>query len=100
MGTDGCLYSNSTKVSVDGHTHDDRYYTETEVDNYQFITTSDIDEMCDIPKATITISSTAGNSRMVRIFISADISFEQAKLYLENFGILYVTVIDNIGYYS
>ena len=100
VGTDGCLYSNSTKVSVDGHTHDDRYYTETEVDNYQFITTSDIDEMCDIPKATITISSTAGNSRMVRIFISADISFEQAKLYLENFGILYVTVIDNIGYYS
>ena len=26
------LYSNSTKVSVEGHTHDDRYYTETEID--------------------------------------------------------------------
>ena len=26
------LYSNSTKVSVEGHTHDNRYYTETEID--------------------------------------------------------------------
>lgn len=27
----GKLYSNNTEVSVDGHTHDDRYYTETEI---------------------------------------------------------------------
>lgn len=33
VGTDGCLYSNNKKVSVDGHTHDDRYYTEAEIDN-------------------------------------------------------------------
>lgn len=31
VDTDGCLYSNSTKVSVNGHTHDDRYYTESEI---------------------------------------------------------------------
>ena len=32
VGTDGCLYSNSTKVSVDGHTHSE-YYTKDEVDD-------------------------------------------------------------------
>ena len=33
VGTDGCLYSDSTKVSVEGHNHNDVYYTYTEVDN-------------------------------------------------------------------
>lgn len=32
VGTDGCLYSNSKKVSTEGHDHDTRYYTEDEID--------------------------------------------------------------------
>lgn len=74
--------SNAVASKADtNHTHDNRYYTETEVDNYQLITTAEIDEMCVIPKATITIHFNT---------CSADISFEQAKSYIMNFGRLYV----------
>lgn len=31
IGTDNCLYSNNTKVSVAGHNHDDRYYTQSQI---------------------------------------------------------------------
>ena len=65
------------------HTHDNRYYTESEIDNYNLITTSEIDNICQIPVANIDIDY--GNC-------SSDISFEEAKSYIENFGILYVYV--------
>jgi hypothetical protein len=28
------------------HTHDDRYYTKTQIDNYELITVDDIDTIC------------------------------------------------------
>lgn len=65
------------------HTHDDRYYTESEIDNYNLITTSEIDNICQIPVANIDIDY--GDC-------SSDISFEEAKSYIENFGRLYVYV--------
>ena len=65
------------------HTHDNRYYTESEIDNYNLITTSEIDNICQIPTANITV-----NNRDC----SSDISFEEARSYIENYGRLYVHV--------
>ena len=65
------------------HTHDNRYYTESEIDNYNLITTSEIDNICQIPVANIDIDYG---------YCSSDISFEEAKSYIENFGRLYVYV--------
>lgn len=71
------------------HTHDNRYYTESEIDNYNLITTSEIDNICQIPVANIDIDY--GDC-------SSDISFEEAKSYIENFGRLYVYVTGIDGY--
>ena len=65
------------------HTHDNRYYTESEIDNYNLITTSEIDDICQIPVANIDMDYGT---------CSSDISFEEAKSYIENFGRLYVYV--------
>lgn len=65
------------------HTHDNRYYTESEIDNYNLITTSEIDNICQIPTANITVDYRD---------CSSDISFEEARSYIENFGRLYVYV--------
>ena len=66
-----------------GHTHDNRYYTESEIDNYNLITTSEIDNICQVPIANIAIMYED---------CSSDISFEEARSYIENFGRLYVYV--------
>lgn len=73
-----------------GHTHDNRYYTESEIDNYNLITTSEIDNICQIPIAYITVDHRD---------CSSDISFEEARSHIENFGKLYVYVtgIDRHG---
>ncbi len=73
-----------------GHTHDNRYYTESEIDNYNLITTSEIDNICQIPTANITVDNQD---------CSSDISFEEARSYIENFGRLYVYVtgLDSYG---
>lgn len=70
-------------AAAHNHTHDDRYYTESEIDNYNLITTSEIDNICQIPIAKIAMDF--GDC-------SSDISFEEAKSYIENFGRLYVYV--------
>lgn len=69
--------------SSSSHIHDDRYYTESEIDNYNLITTSEIDNICQIPIANISMDYRD---------CSSDISFEEAKSYIENFGRLYVYV--------
>lgn len=65
------------------HTHDDRYYTKTEVDNYNLITTSEIDNICQLPITYIAVDNRD---------CSSDISFEEARSYIENCGRLYVCV--------
>jgi hypothetical protein len=37
---------NALDSAIDNHNHDDRYYTENEIDNMVFITTQDIDTIC------------------------------------------------------
>ena len=87
-GLTGNIQSQLNNKSASTHTHDDRYYTESEIDNYNLITTSEIDNICQIPVANIDMDY--GNC-------SSDISFEEAKSYIENFGRLYayVTGIDD-----
>ena len=60
------LSTKATATSVDAslsrkadktHTHDDRYYTETEIDNMVFITLADIDTIC---SSTIVAASAEG----------------------------------------
>ena len=77
-----------------GHTHDNRYYTESEIDNYNLITTSEINNICQIPVANLTVEHTNYEDNC-----SSDISFEEAKSYIENFGKLYVYVtgVDKYG---
>ena len=82
-GLTGNIQSQLNNKSASTHTHDNRYYTESEIDNYNLITTSEIDNICQIPVANIDIDY--GNC-------SSDISFEEAKSYIENFGRLYVYV--------
>ena len=82
-GLTGNIQSQLNNKSASTHTHDDRYYTESEIDNYNLITTSEIDNICQIPVANIDMDY--GNC-------SSDISFEEAKSYIENFGRLYVYV--------
>lgn len=82
-GLTGNIQSQLNNKSSSTHTHDNRYYTESEIDNYNLITTSEIDNICQIPVANIDIDY--GNC-------SSDISFEEAKSYIENFGRLYVYV--------
>lgn len=90
--------SNAVASKADtNHTHDNRYYTETEVDNYQLITTSEVDAICVVPEAIITISYTADGEDYS---CTADISFAQATSYIMNLGRLYVTVEDNTGWYE
>lgn len=72
------------------HTHDDRYYTESEIDNYNLITTSEIDNICQIPVAYIAVDNRD---------CSSDISFEEARSYIENYGRLYVCV-EGIDHYE
>ena len=76
------------------HTHDNRYYTESEIDNYNLITTSEINNICQIPVANLTVEHTNYEDNC-----SSDISFEEAKSYIENFGKLYVYVtgVDKYG---
>ena len=82
-GLTGNIQSQLNNKSSSTHTHDNRYYTESEIDNYNLITTSEIDNICQIPVANIDMDY--GNC-------SSDISFEEAKSYIENFGRLYVYV--------
>ena len=82
-GLTGNIQTQLNNKSASTHTHDDRYYTESEIDNYNLITTSEIDNMCQIPVANIDMDY--GDC-------SSDISFEEAKSYIENFGRLYVYV--------
>lgn len=82
-GLTGNIQSQLNNKSSSTHTHDNRYYTESEIDNYNLITTSEIDNICQIPIANITV-----NNRDC----SSDISFEEARSYIENFGRLYIYV--------
>ena len=82
-GLTGNIQSQLNNKSASTHTHDNRYYTESEIDNYNLITTSEIDNICQIPVAKIAMDF--GDC-------SSDISFEEAKSYIENFGRLYVYV--------
>ena len=82
-GLTGNIQSQLNNKSASTHTYDNRYYTESEIDNYNLITTSEIDNICQIPVANIDMDY--GNC-------SSDISFEEAKSYIENFGRLYVYV--------
>lgn len=82
-GLTGNIQSQLNNKSASTHTHDNRYYTESEIDNYNLITTSEIDNICQIPTANITV-----NNRDC----SSNISFEEARSYIENFGRLYVYV--------
>ena len=34
------------RAMINEHNHDDRYYTETEIDNMEFVTIEDIDAIC------------------------------------------------------
>lgn len=82
-GLTGNIQTQLNNKSSSTHTHDDRYYTESEIDNYNLITTSEIDNICQIPIANISMHYRD---------CSSDISFEEAKSYIENFGRLYVYV--------
>ena len=93
-GLTGNIQSQLNNKSASTHTHDDRYYTESEIDNYNLITTSEIDNICQIPVANLTVEHTNYENNC-----SSDISFEEAKSYIENFGKLYVYVtgVDRYG---
>ena len=82
-GLTGNIQSQLNNKSSSTHTHDNRYYTESEIDNYNLITTSEIDNICQIPVANITVDYRD---------CSSDINFEEARSYIENFGRLYVYV--------
>ena len=82
-GLTGNIQSQLNNKSSSTHTHDNRYYTESEIDNYNLITTSEVNNICQIPTANITVDYWD---------CSSDISFEEAKSYIENFGRLYVYV--------
>ena len=73
----------SIGAAASSHTHDNMYYTESEIDNYNLITTSEIDNICQIPTANIAVDNRD---------CSSDISFEEARSYIENCGRLYVFV--------
>ena len=88
-GLTGNIQSQLNNKSSSTHTHDDRYYTESEIDNYNLITTSEIDNICQIPTANIYVDYWD---------CSSDISFEEAKSYIENFGRLYVYVTGSDHY--
>ena len=92
-GLTGNIQSQLNNKSSSTHTHDNRYYTESEIDNYNLITTSEIDNICQIPVANIYINLDFDD-------FSSDISFEEAKSYIENFGRLYasVTVVGQYPY--
>ena len=93
-GLTGNIQSQLNNKSASTHTHDDRYYTESEIDNYNLITTSEINNICQIPVANLTVEHTNYEDNC-----SSDISFEEAKSYIENFGKLYVYVtgVDKYG---
>ena len=93
-GLTGNIQSQLNNKSSSTHTHDNRYYTESEIDNYNLITTSEIDNICQIPVANLTVEHTNYEDNC-----SSDISFEEAKSYIENFGKLYVYVtgVDRYG---
>ena len=93
-GLTGNIQSQLNNKSSSTHTHDNRYYTESEIDNYNLITTSEIDNICQIPVANLTVEHTNYEDNC-----SSDISFEEAKSYIENFGKLYVYVtgVDKYG---
>ena len=93
-GLTGNIQTQLNNKSASTHTHDDRYYTESEIDNYNLITTSEIDNICQIPVANLTVEHTSYEDNC-----SSDISFEEAKSYIENFGKLYVYVtgVDRYG---
>ena len=93
-GLTGHIQSQLNNKSASTHTHDDRYYTESEIDNYNLITTSEINNICQIPVANLTVEHTNYEDNC-----SSDISFEEAKSYIENFGKLYVYVtgVDKYG---
>ena len=82
-GLTGNIQSQLNNKSSSTHTHDDRYYTESEIDNYNLITTSEIDNICQLPIAYIAVDNRD---------CSSDISFEEARSYIENLGRLYVRV--------
>ena len=84
-GLTGNIQTQLNNKSSSTHTHDNRYYTESEIDNYNLITISEIDNICQIPIANITVDNYGRDC-------SSDISFEEAKSYIENFGRLYVYV--------
>ena len=93
-GLTGNIQSQLNNKSSSTHSHDNRYYTESEIDNYNLITTSEIDNICQIPVANLTVEHTNYEDNC-----SSDISFEEAKSYIENFGKLYVYVtgVDKYG---
>ena len=82
-GLTGNIQSQLNNKSASTHTHDNRYYTESEIDNYNLITTSEIDNICQLPVAYIAVDNRD---------CSSDISFEEARSYIENCGRLYVRV--------
>ena len=82
-GLTGNIQSQLNNKSASTHTHDNRYYTESEIDNYNLITTSEIDNICQLPTAYIAVDNRD---------CSSDISFEEARSYIENCGRLYVRV--------
>ena len=93
-GLTGNIQAQLNNKSASTHTHDGRYYTESEIDNYNLITTSEINNICQIPVANLTVEHTNYENNC-----SSDISFEEAKSYIENFGKLYVYVtgVDRYG---
>ncbi len=93
-GLTGNIQSQLNNKSASTHTHDNRYYTESEIDNYNLITTSEINNICQIPVANLAVEHTNYETNC-----SSDISFEEAKSYIENFGKLYVYVtgVDRYG---
>ena len=93
-GLTGNIQTQLNNKSASTHTHDNRYYTESEIDNYNLITTSEINNICQIPVANLTVEHTNYEDNC-----SSDISFEEAKSYIENFGKLYVYVtgVDKYG---
>ena len=89
-GLTGNIQSQLNNKSASTHTHDNRYYTESEIDNYNLITTSEIDSICQFPTAYIAIDNRD---------CSSDISFEEARSYIENYGRLYVRV-EGVDHYE
>ena len=89
-GLTGNIQSQLNNKSASTHTHDNRYYTESEIDNYNLITTSEIDSICQFPTAYIAVDNRD---------CSSDISFEEARSYIENYGRLYVRV-EGVDHYE